>query len=555
MLNTRKIKKIASLGTIGLLASGALVGCTQKFTQEQVDQKIADAKSLQKQTLDKQYQEDFSKALEDQKQTLKEVYDARLNAQKESDEETARILQEELDKLKAEKAEADEEHEVDYFWSLQDDIELNSFVKEDTLTTSDLPKLLDTEIRFNDDTYDVREEFEIDSDSVKVGTSLEYDEEFKEVPYLVFEKEDSLKYRFVFEDPVLLKDISNDEPLEIQFLGQPMKIVDAKSGELTLRKGLEKTLTEGETVSFSDELPEVKLLAVTSNKVSVEVNGDVQSIFNGDEKEVGGIHVAVDEILYQDYAGGIHAANLFAGDDVQQTVKEGEEYVEDDETFLWGLVTSGTGDDKVLEEITLTYHPKGNDLEDEDEPVYKAGEKIAFPNDYLVVEFDLEKSYKYAEFEVDFHEAGENDTLAFRIKSSEDRTLKVGTEELDLAYINDTTVFYKDSDNDWQQTDEELKVDFGDTDFDITYSPNELDFGGIKINTEHFEFLGEEEDDSELTDVVYKTENLGTKDYDVLLSNGFVVKNPENNADRDEVKILVPDDEVQAVLKVGYKKG
>ena len=542
----KNAKKIAAIGLVGLMGAGLLAGCTQKFTQEEVNEKIKAAEMSKQAELQNQY----SAGLKDTVDSA--VADAVKQATKDKDNEVAKMVQEELDRINSEKeVEASANVEPTYEFKVIDDLGLNVNIPADTLTKSDLPKFIDDSIEFDGEDYDVRETFEIKANSVQVGTNLIYDEEFKSEPYMVFTAEDALVYNFVFDDPITVADISEDEPLEISFLGKSLKIVDADSNSITFRKGTEVVFNEGDS-KVVDNNPEIKLVAITSDRVSVDVNGVTKTIKEGDIETVNGVDIAVDEILYQDYAGGVKVATLFVGKDAQETITDGDDYTEDDETFQYGItVNSGK-----LEKISVKYHPNGDSLGDTDEPVYKKGEKVVFPNEYVSVEFDYDADYSYADFLIDFDEAGESDTKAFRIKASEDLTLKVGTEELDVAYLNDTKVFYKDTDNDWVETTSPIKIDYKETGYTLSYDANTdyLSIAGIGVKSANFEYLGATEDEAENDEIKYNVTELGNQDYDILLTNGVVVKDPENNGDKDQVKISIPSDTVEAVLKVGYKK-
>ena len=112
----------------------------------------------------------------------------------------------------------------------------------------------------------------------------------------------------------------------------------------------------------------------------------------------------------------------------------------------------------------------------------------------------------------------------------------------------------------------EAKVVAGDLTLNFTDGgyghPIVLDMGGVLLNQSQGELSwlgGNTETTSKKTgetgDIVIGGNNSGTDDNDVMTYNGLIVREPENNADNDEVIISVPSDRVYAQVSVIGKGG
>ncbi len=115
------------------------------------------------------------------------------------------------------------------------------------------------------------------------------------------------------------------EDVELTMLGKKFQIVTARRGAttgdgavLTLMGGaVRDTLVEGKTKTYTVDGKdyEVSLNYVDSDEAQFIVNGqNTRKLKDGDtDKLADGTTMGVSEILYQDYAGGIHSATFFLG--------------------------------------------------------------------------------------------------------------------------------------------------------------------------------------------------------------------------------------------------
>ncbi len=116
------------------------------------------------------------------------------------------------------------------------------------------------------------------------------------------------------------------EDKSLTFLGKTFNIVKARGDAvqkitLTMMSGSEKdTLLEGESKSYTVDGKEydVNLLFTDSkNKAKFTVNGETTPLMaEGDTETLSdGTVLGLSEVLYQDYAGGVHQAEFFIGAD------------------------------------------------------------------------------------------------------------------------------------------------------------------------------------------------------------------------------------------------
>src|SRR3989338_3731351 len=131
------------------------------------------------------------------------------------------------------------------------------------------------------------------------------------------------------------------EDKTLTFMGKTYNIVKARSAQngpgkltLTLMAGSEKdTLLEGESKSYTVKGKEydVNLLFTdSSNRAKFTVNGETTPLMDEGDTETlsDGTVLGLSEVLYQDYAGGVHQAEFFLGADKLE--------MEDDDITLTG---------------------------------------------------------------------------------------------------------------------------------------------------------------------------------------------------------------------------
>lgn len=520
-------------------------GCTEKYNQEEVNVLIDNA----------------VKPLENEKDLLKyEVSD--LNKMLVGFQNQLDALKSELEtkdsyvsELEAE-LEAQQEKVVEATYEgpqaeVIDDIKLGSAIVF-SIDDSELDKLLDTEIEFDGNDYDVHEEFISLNSVVMAFNGYGYDEEFGANPYVVFANAESLIYKYVFDDKIELADISNEEPLEIEFLGKPLKIVKAGATELKVEYGIELLLNINKPYLYNDK--ELSLFGINNDEAFIGYNGDFKSIDEGQTKSVGGIDVKVIE-AFESNIGNVGFVKVVIGSEVEKTLKDDDEYLEIEE-FKFYIVVSGSK----LSELKVVYDVKSDELDDEYAPL-AIGDSVVFPNEYLVFEFSEISNVDYVDFEVYFDEFDAEDDLASDengiVLEAGKAVIEIDNDEFEELYFLNSGIYYKNDEGEFTlASDSEALIVVNDFEYKVSFDGNYLIFKDayndeLKIDVDLANLkLGSLEEDAEAGDVIYAGLNFGTLEYDLLLASGVIVSDVENNADNDEVKFKVPSKLVEATIKV-----
>lgn len=554
-----KYKKIVALG-LGVMALGSLAACTQKdpMMDPAVQAKIAEAQDAAytkglvsgKQLVDitADNEEVVAAALAD-KFTAEDV-ETKLAEQKALDEAVLADYKAELDATKLELASLVVKPVVNANSDSsfkKDDLALQSVVTE-SLDDSDLSFLQDKEIEFDDDDYDVHETIELTGIGVKTSIA---ENEFDDKVFMTI-PENGIVYKYIFDDALDSTLIDHDEPLNINFLGKDLEIVEVTTTSFTTIEGEKLMLEEGheQIVKVDGEDVKVKLLVVSdsSNKVSVEVNGVIKtSIAEGDVAEVGDYEVYVKSVMANEAGDATNDyAELRIAKDVEKTYDDGDEVIEDDERWKYKIVVNP---DNTINYLGVEYSENSDDLDD-DYPAVVEKEFVVLPNDFAKVGIELEEQ-SYETYKFDFAE--HNDADFVRIQASDSEGIEIGTDKTDKAYVNSTHIVYDNDDGDEQV--KALNTAFlvnDDTSLALSYSAPNLVIGTkLKLNVNSdFTQSGATAEEAEATDIIYDGVNYGLQEEDLMTETGLIIKNPEDSADDDKLEIEVPSDTVEAVLKV-----
>ncbi|MDP2692235.1 MAG: hypothetical protein Q8O88_01185 [bacterium] len=545
-------KKLGAIALVTLLL-GAAVGITVYY------QNGVQAEALQKQSVDyeaklaveTQKLAELQTALEAEQQDKAQLQ-ADLGAVKDSitklederarDEQILADYKVELDKLAAEKAE-EQALKATSSREVLDDLALGAAVPVTTLDNNDLLFLLDGEIEFNDNDYDVQEKIILAD--LGIATSLSGDDDFADLPALVFNSEGAVQYRFIFDDVLNYTEVSKDEPLVLNLLGKEYRIIDVGAGEITVLDGKEFMVREGQTVEYAGK--KIELLIVAENeKVYVAVDGQSRVIDEDDSEKVNGLDIYVEEVVYSGKESVQSVATLVVSDsDAERVIETGDEFVEGNELFEWIIGTSGDN----LEYVGIDHVEKADDA---DESVLLPGDKLSFAG-LFDIGYDYEKEYSYDAFRVDFDTATSNDIDSLRIRSLDGEKLILGDEELEEAWFDGTLVYYKNKDNDWVNvSNTTLYLENDDMSYAVSANSTHVMIGPIALDVSsgytHFGTLDEE---AEAADLDVGGVALGKRDKAVLLTDGTVIEEPESDLDNDELEFRMPDEEVEVLLIVG----
>ena len=458
-----------------------------------------------------------------------------------------------------------------------------------TVDDSDVDGLLDTDIDFNDEAIDVKEEVNFTTDLKIVST--EQDDDFGDKIALIT-NDGAIKYRYIFDDTVKIADIgtgTDQDELKITFLGKDLTITNVTNGTpdtITLELATEYMLGVDESVETDGKT--VTVNGIGSDAVSVTVKGTTEEtavIDKSETKKVNGVKIKVDSIFYVDEKAD-RAAILKIGDEVSKKFSDGdslepfgEPSKEADALWIWDFSTDGTK----LEYIGIEYNQKSNDPDDDPAPVY-IGESLKLPNDYFEIKLDKATVTDYQDYKISFdtkdlddpdddtHDVDDATVLIF--EGEKDDAFKVGSEEVSAVYLyinashvnlSGSAIWYVDSDGrtqwyankalnttignlfDFKYDDTTFSVDWaagGTVTLDITDETEEKDDIVLNVNTTTAQHFGVKAEDADTDDIKYGTD-ISNKDKNYRTEYGIVIDEPENNMDRDEVLLEIPGDVVK----------
>ncbi len=379
--------------------------------------------------------------------------------------------------------------------------------------------LIDGTIDFNGETIDVKEEVYFEG---VVKTSID-DVDFGKDSHLTVE-EYALEYKYIFDDQVILLDISIKHPLKIKVLGRNVTIISATSSEITARFGTEVTILQGETKTVDGN--KIEVIAMTDSVVSLKVNGGSGSVTIGNSKKINGLEVVVDNILYQAYDNGIKEVTLIVGDKVQETYQDGDfmdMFVEDSEEWEWEIQMGGA------QQFIGVWNVEAYQTIDEDDDYHALGigDSLFLPNDYLEIKYS-----KVIESESTDINIRVKDGYLYAKGDTDSNSFSFGTDEFDRVYVNDEGIY--DEDLVLITTD---KVQIGE-------SSLYLEKGSIKIGDLTIE-LG-------LVDILFKGISFALKDETFMDYLGMIFEDPEDAVEEKRgFEVSVPDERPESVISFG----
>jgi len=478
----------------------------------------------------------------------------------------------------------------------EDEVVLGSSIKDAftvPLTDNKIPTLLDEEIRWESaigsDTYDIHEEIEIINDGLKIVTTLT-DTEIEED--VVLENNRALTYKYFFDEGITLDDfeseVEGDEnevyPLYLTILGKEYEVLGMDSASITVSLSSEVVVKTGD----KEVVDGVTLTIGDIFTTSVEVNNVL--IKEGRTRVVDGIEVYVDTIAYHSSADLPSKAIIKVGEDISQTIKDGEEYVEDDETWLWDI---NLDSEEGKQYIGVEYNQKSVSYDDDDpeENAISIGEAYALPENYGAVVFEGLTDVDYEDFELSFDDKrlydgiidqnfddnvdvvileGENDD-SISIKGdgyfyeTDTIYLRYNEGSVDL-YFKDIGGYIDDEGRRQYVESTDVKLVVGDTELVVGLDESEEGDFNLTLTTSGelvetisiplgkddggFIKLGSIAEEAQSLDVSVDGEGVGTRDDDVFTHYGIFVRDPESNADSDRIILSVPDEQVFAKVSI-----
>ena len=376
---------------------------------------------------------------------------------------------------------------------------------------SKLGKFIDDEIDFDGTDYDVKEVIML---SGTILTSID-DEDFGTDPYFTVDAGD-IVYKYIFEEEIDLSEISEDDELEIVFLGQRISIIDADRNSITIEKGKEIDLMEGDSITVDGEV--LTATTITEKKVLISCEGWGSITLDEDETDdICGIEIkAVDIIEDEDVADRV---TLIVGTDVEESIDDGDDYYDDEE---WEWIIN-------LPEYIAIVNQEEYDAIDEDYEAITLGQSIVLPEDFLEVRFREVTDSEVTDITMRLRDKDNKDYL--HLKGDEDDSFNSGAKDFDELYIDETGIY----DEDLVLIGDEVTIGRGDFNVEL---------GSIKIGKLTIEL--------DFSDILYDGLSYLSKDEKYLDYFGIIFRDPENAVeDEGPFRISVPEERPEATITVG----
>lgn len=471
-----------------------------------------------------------------------------------------------------------------------------------TLDDNDLPFLVDSSVTIDTEgessTIDYHEELWFTS-GVAVETGLTYDqnEDWKDRVFIPATAA-AFGYEFVFDEVLqpnnYLSNASEDEPIELEFLGKSMTITGATANAITVQTGEEKFLNYGATVTIDGKT--VKLEAVSDSAAVVSVDGESKTISSGTTKTVNGLRIKVVS-LFNDEGTANDASTLRIGTEIGKTYTDEDEFIGEDETnpaWRWNLANLNTNDPTLQIKWALALNSvTETDNSAYPHPLYE-GESFQFPWGFATIKFDSLNQNDFQKYVVDIDtdkdlyltatnttaDWATKDTIRIKAEGLSNTGLIVAdTYKTDTVWLypsSNTTikVFYKDSstnkpvfgenvvtteelfDLDYKKTAASATLTWTagngvgagniSTDFDSTSGLDVMRFE-LSAVSDAFTYLGAGNRDTHTeNDVAYNSStvavDLSSYEEDMRTAKGVIIYSPYDVRTSDKVEFSVPGD-------------
>jgi chaperonin cofactor prefoldin len=309
-----------------------------------------------------------------------------------------------------------------------DDLVIGKLVDLIVLSDREVSKLVDSEISFAGDKYDVEELATFGGMKIANNKDDYNGEAFLTVP------EGGIEYKVMFDDNLVLADIGvDDNYLDVNFLGQPIEITEWVGNEITVRRGTEYTIKEGES-KIIDGKELLVLFVGNDGDAEIAYDGVAKTFSEGQTRSFNGIDIYLSEVLYNNRMGMV---TVRVGNDVKETYTDGDEFTKDS-IWVWAIC----GADKELG-IRLNQVFEGNDV-DEDYNAFAYGKTLELPYGYVVMKFDGLTKEDYTPIKME--KATKNSVDYIRLSGK----FEEGTENYVKLYVELTTgkIYGLDDSND-----------------------------------------------------------------------------------------------------------
>jgi len=391
------------------------------------------------------------------------------------------------------------------------------------LTDRHLNTLIDSEITFDSDEYDVEEIIELTNVKITRDDSDFNGEVFMELP------EGAIEYRVEIDNQLFTEFGASsyaDKEFTISFLGEELTITDWEVGSIDIKRGDTYNIKEGESELIDEKLLEV-LFVSENNKATIAYDGVTETIKELDSENINGIDVYVESIMYNDRVGGL--VTLRVGSDVDERYEDGDEYSEDS-NYVWLITADSIG-------IVLNEEYVGND-EDDELRALGYGESLSLPENFAMLNFIGLSDEDYVDIKMDVRSACEH----FIRLTGEFETEDEGYQTL---YISKSSkkIYGYDRDN-GIEVDECEYLDRISNVF-IEDSIYKIKADGASVFVKNMA-----EFNKNFTGMSIDSTPITTEDEDFISIEGIKVKAVKDFSDNDEFRFSVPEEPVEAIVSV-----
>ncbi len=234
-------------------------------------------------------------------------------------------------------------------------------------------------INFQSKDYDAKDELVLSKSTPNVATSLSsgtaVQVDYEDKVFLETTGREKIAYYYVFDDSINVSKATSSNSLEIKFLGKTLKITSVDSTDTTKFTAYitnQYFMNVGDSVTIENK--KVKLENVGSTgALLISVDGVIDTIASGNAKTINGIEIANDQTFYDSNNKAQRAATLFIGKNAQNTFKDGDAFIgenENEPNWVWD-----TGSLATSASTSITQTNAGT--------IASTGPKIGIVNDFL----------------------------------------------------------------------------------------------------------------------------------------------------------------------------
>lgn len=464
-----KANKLGAL--FAVLAVALLVGCTETFTPDEVNVML---ESQSAEMIDS-FQTQFNAALTTQDELRGQLAELTVNLETEK-ANSAKVaeLETKIAELQTNLEAAEEvtdavteakvEVEEGIYFLIEDvpldgdfDCSING------IDNDDLSILSYSDVEYNDDTIDFEEKLYFTAD-FKPELNVE---DFGSEVLVGMANEGAIKYMLEFDDPIVFV---ADEELDIEFLGQAYTLVSYTGGKLTFRVSDKYEGSYGDELTVDGQIVKILEIDGEGEKVRIQVGDETEIIKLGDEKEVGGLSIYVDDVFVATIPKDMAWVSLYIGEDIVQEVYDTDEFMETDD-WEWVIIDDNNGDGN-LTSLGVVYV---EDIVDE-EDMWHLGDGMCFPLDYVCTEFSEVKNADVLDLKLDVSKTKLKVNFDGKIEIAGDRiddakfTVELATLEYEYYYKGTKETGKVLTDIVFFQEDRELNFDMNYGELDYSYS-------------------------------------------------------------------------------------